>query len=234
MHSGDGEIQEGGRGSCRRGVQLAARRAPRRCGRWSAQSPRRRPTRTCTSIGQRESDRTLSNRRRASSVVNAESPTRRSNGWPFATRSGPVGLLKQAQTARAATMKTRACGNDTILGVHRGPASMGVDRLIALIEGPAEAARSPSRNSASSIRRGPAMARYQTSRELVAHMRVDRRRRPVVSDHSGRDRRDHRWPASHRESHDRRDARASPTSYSRRICIPIMSGRPLTGTKLAY
>ncbi len=48
------------------------------------------------SIGQRESDRTVSNRMRRSSVVNAESPTRSSKGRPVGTRSGCVGLPLQA------------------------------------------------------------------------------------------------------------------------------------------
>jgi hypothetical protein len=85
------------------------------------------------SIGQRESDRTVSNRMRRSSAVNAESPTRKSKGRPFGTRSGCVGLPLQATIdVRSTAARTRMRKQYYFRPSARGLQAWDVDRLIAL------------------------------------------------------------------------------------------------------
>ena len=124
------------------------------------------------SIGHRESDRTVSKRIRRSSVVNAESPTRRSKGWPLATRSGCVGLPPHAHAARTATMKNARMRKQYYF--RPSPAGLqawDVDRLIALTKD------LPRREVALEElgeldRPWSGDDEHQTWRELVAHVRL--------------------------------------------------------------
>jgi hypothetical protein len=124
------------------------------------------------SIGQRESERTVTKRIRRSSVVNAESPTRRSKGWPLGTRSGCVGLPPHAHAATTATMKNARMRKQYYF--RPSPAGLqawDVDRLIALTKD------LPRREVALEElgeldRPWSGDGEHQTWRELVAHVRL--------------------------------------------------------------
>ena len=128
-----------------------------------------------TSIGQRESDRTVSKRIRKSSVVNAESPTRRSKGWPVehdpAARAAAAGESGERRTARTDTRTTTFAR--PLADSSSSHARTSGRREVAL------------EDLASSIGPGPAMASNRRGGNSSSTA-VDRAGRPVVSDHPRR------------------------------------------------